>query len=326
MRFKNILFIIDEIEFKYFELNKLVTNFWLIYEFLNRNYNVWITTKNKLFIKRAKPCALTWKSYIKEDDILKTSESEEFLLENFDVVFFRPDPPVDVDYVNACHILDLVDENKTLIINKPSAVLAKNEKLYVNEFPSVVPENIVSADEKIIKDFLREKGEIIIKPLNRCFSSGVFYLNTQDKNINAILQTATENFKTQVMVQEFLPDIKYGDKRLIFICGKILEYTVQKLGVDDFKFNQHTDSNFKKAPVTKEEKALESVISEKLMNDGIYIAGLDTISAKMIEINVTSPCFFIKEINNFYNIELHKIIVDKLESFIIQKKNGNQLV
>ncbi|MBR1977158.1 hypothetical protein IKA15_02645 [bacterium] len=326
MKFKNILFIIDEIEFKYFELNKLVTNFWLIYEFLSRGYNVLITTKNKLFIKNAKACAVCWKSYIKDDDILKTQESEELELEGFDVIFFRSDPPVDVDYVNACHILDMVDENKTLVINKPSAVLCKNEKLYVNEFPSVVPENIVSADENVIKKFLKDKGEIIIKPLNRCFSSGVFYLNTEDKNINAILATATENFKTQVMVQEFLPDIKYGDKRLIFICGEILEYTVQKLGTDDFKFNQHTDSNFKKAPVTKEEKALEGVIGKKLMNDGIYIAGLDTISAKIIEINVTSPCFFIKEINNFYNIELHKIIVDKLENFIIQKKKLNQLV
>lgn len=326
MKFKNVLFIIDELEFKYFELNKLVTNFWLIYEFLNRNYNVSVTVKNELFIRGAKPCAICYKTSIKDDNIFKEEASEELNLENFDVIFFRPDPPVDVDYVNACHILDLVDEEKTLIINKPSSVLLKNEKLYVNEFPTVVPDNIVSADEKVIKNFLKEKGEIIIKPLNRCFSSGVFYLNTQDKNINAILSTATDNFKTQVMVQEFLPDIKYGDKRLIFICGEILEYTVQKLGTDDFKFNQHTDNNFKKAVVTKEEKALEEIIGEKLMKDGIYIAGLDTISTKIIEINVTSPCFFIKEINNFYNIELHKIIVDKLESFIIQKKTQNQLV
>ena len=247
MKFKNILFIIDEIEFKYFELNKLVTNFWLIYEFLNRAYRVAITTKNKLFIKNAKPWAVCFESYVKEDNIFKTDESQELELEDFDVVFFRSDPPVDVDYVNACHILDLVDEKKTLVINRPSSVLLKNEKLYVNEFPNIVPENIVSADENVIKKFLKEKSEIIIKPLNRCFSSGVFYLNTEDKNINAILSTATENFKTQVMVQEFLPDIKYGDKRLIFICGEILDYTVQKLGTDDFKFNQHTDSNVRKS-------------------------------------------------------------------------------
>ena len=174
MKVKNILFIIDEIEFKYFELNKLVTNFWLVYEFLNRNYSVSITTKNKLFIRKAKPCAVCFESYLKDENIFKTDVSKEAEIEDFDVVFFRPDPPVDVDYVNACHILDLVDKKKTLIIIKPSSVLLKNEKLYVNEFPDIAPENIVSADEKIIKDFLKRKGEIIIKPLNRCFSSGVF--------------------------------------------------------------------------------------------------------------------------------------------------------
>ena len=221
---KNILIIIDELEFKYFEFNRLVTNFWLVKEYLLRGHRVDITTKNKLFLKRNNPCALVWDTYINKEDIKKSQNYKTVFLNEYNTIFFRPDPPVDIDYINASYILSYVDANSTLIMNSPHAIREKNEKLYVNEFQELIPDNIVASDEKIIKEFLFEKKEIVIKPTNRCFGSGVFYLNSTDKNINAILQTATNNYKTAVMVQEYLPEIKNGDKRLIYVCGKIFDY------------------------------------------------------------------------------------------------------
>ena len=218
---KNVLFVIDDIEFKYFEFNKLVTSFWLIMEYLKRGNKVAITLKGKLFQRRNIPYAQVWKTFIKDDDIKKEKESYSICLNEFDIIFFRPDPPVDIDYINATYVLSYVNTDNTFIINSPQAIREKNEKLYINEFQGLIPDNIVSADEKIIKDFLHEKKEIIIKPTNRCFGSGVFYLHDKDKNINSIIQNATNNFKTQVMVQEYLPEIKNGDKRLIYICGKV---------------------------------------------------------------------------------------------------------
>lgn len=323
---QNILVVIDEIEFKYFEMNKLVTNFWLIWEFLNRGKSVFITTKNKLFQENAMPFGLCYKTAIQNNDLVKEDNFEKISLNDFKIIFFRPDPPVDIDYINATYILSYVDKENTFVINSPSALRDKNEKLYINEFQGYIPRNIVSADEKIIKEFLFKNHEIIIKPTNRCFGSGVFYLNDKDKNINAILQNATNNYKTQVMIQEYLPQVELGDKRLIYVCGKLFDYCVSKVATnDDFKFSEHNENTLKFAQLTDEERKLEAVLKDKFEHDGIYLAGLDTIGSKIIEINITSPCFFINEINKIFNINFEKLIVDEIEKqvdkyFSIYKK------
>lgn len=312
---KNILIVIDDIEFKYFEFNRLVTNFWFVWEYLKRDNRVFITLKNKLFQKRNVPYALVYETFIENNDLIKEQTPKIKCLNDFNYIFFRPDPPVDIDYINASYILSYVDKN-ILILNNPKAIREKNEKLYINEFQGLIPDNIVSANEKIIKEFLFEKKEIIIKPTNRCFGSGVFYLNDKDKNINAILSSATNNFKTQVMVQQYLPQIAQGDKRLIYVCGEIFEYCVVKVATNnDFKFNEHNSSTLKIGKLTQEEKLIESQVKEKFEHDGIYLAGLDVIDGKIIEINITSPCFFIEEINNLYKINFEKIIIDKIESY-----------
>ena len=320
---KNILFVIDDIEYKYFEFNKLVTNFWLIWEYLNRNNNVYITLKNRLYLKQNVAFCMSNKVYQENNDIKFINITQKIKLNDFDEIFFRPDPPVDTDYINAAYILSYVDKTKTFILNDPKSIIIKNEKLYINEFQGLIPENIVSANEKIIKEFLFEKKEIIIKPLNRCFGSGVFYLNSNDKNINSILTTATNNYKTQVMVQEYLPEIKNGDKRLIYICGEIFDYCVTKVATNnDFKFNEHNKDTLKFAQLTKEERLIEQKVKDKFEKDGVYLAGLDVIDGKIIEINITSPCFFINEINNIFKIEFEKMIVDKIEQYINQRMKG----
>lgn len=315
-----ILFIIDDLEYKYFEFNTLVTNFWLNVEFLKRGHEVFVATKNMLNVKGAKPFCQCVKTFFKNEELYKQEEGCNLDLEYFSVIFFRPDPPVDIDYINASYILSMADRTKTLILNSPEAIRDRNEKLYINDFPQIAPKNIVTSNSKLIREFLNEHNEIVIKPLNRCFSSGVFYLYKGDKNTNTIINTATNNSKTTVMVQEYLPEIKEGDKRLIYICGEILDFCVQKIATnDDFKFNEHCDKNFKLSQVTQEEKNIQNVIKDKLEKDGVIMAGLDVISSKIIEINITSPCFFIREINMLYGINLEKIIVDKLENYIYKK-------
>lgn len=310
---QKILFIIDELELKYFEFNRLVTNFWLIKCLLERGYEVLITVKNLLYLDGGIPMARAYDSISKNENIFKGDTLKTICLNDFDTIFMRPDPPVDIDYINATYILSCVNTEKTLILNSPQALRDFNEKLYINKFPSLAPKNIVSADKNIIKEFLFKEEEIIIKPLNRCFSSGVFYLNREDKNINAIIDTATNNGKTSVMVQKFLKGIMKGDKRLIFIGGEIFEYAVRKVATNnDFKFNEHIKENLIKGDLTPEEKLIEKQIANTLLSDGVYIAGLDVIDGKIIEINITSPCFFINEINSLYNINFENIVTDKI--------------
>ena len=110
------------------------------------------------------------------------------------------------------------------------------------------------------------------------------------------------------MVQEYLSAITNGDKRLIYVCGKIFDYCVKKVATnDDFKFNEHNENTLKFAQLTKEEKEIEARVREKFEHDGIYLAGLDVIDGKIIEINITSPCFFINEINEFDEIIIRQL-------------------
>lgn len=312
----DILFIIDRIELKYFEFNNLVTNFWLIKEFLLRNNKVWITTIDNLCLKDTMAFTHCYSTFEKNGNIFYDKKDIQKKIEDFQLVMFRQDPPVDLDYINSTYIFDFVDRKKTFVMNEPRAIRDFNEKLHTLRFAEFMPENIVTSSKSDIMEFLNLHEEIVLKPLNRCFGAGVMCLKKGDKNIAVIINSMTNNGSTLVMVQKYLDKAKYGDKRVLFLGDKVLDYSIQKLpSNDDFKFNEHCDANIIKAELTDIEKAKFSLVAEKLNLSGIFMAGLDVIDGRIIEINVTSPCYFIKEINNYFGCSLEKEMAD----YIIQK-------
>lgn len=303
----NILFIIDKIELKYFEFNNLVTNFWIIKEFLTRKHNVFISTNNRLYLKSSTAYATCFSSYLKDENIFYNNENIELKVDDFDLVMFRSDPPVDNDYINATYILDFAKNTK--IVNSTSAIRNFNEKLHASLFAEYMPKHVVTASKHIIMDFLEEYSEIILKPLDKCFGNGVMYLRKGDLNTRSIINTMTNNENSQVMVQQYIPTVKYGDKRVLTLGDTVLDECVIKLPTsDDFKFNTHNDDFIKKGILSNSEKTNFTNVAKTLNSMGIYMAGLDVVDGQIIEINVTSPCYFIKEINNNFctNIE-HKI-------------------
>ena len=317
---KNILFIIDEIELKYFEFNRLVTNFWLIKEFLDREFNVSISTKNRLMVENTQAKVSCFEAFVKNNDIFYRKSEEKKFVNDFDIVFFRPDPPVDIDYINACYVFDFVDREKTLLINDPSAIKDFNEKFHLNYFPEFAPENIVSSSKDEIRSFVEKNGEAIIKPMNRCFGSGVFYLKNGDKNENSIISNITNDGKTLVMVQKYLDKARYGDKRVLILGDHVFDECITKLpGKNDFKFNTHSAEFFTHSELTTREKSEAQKIAQKLGKMGLYMVGLDVIDEYVIEINVTSPCFFIEEINTRNNTRFQDKLMEKLLAFIDYK-------
>lgn len=323
---RNILFIIDELELKYFEFNKLVTNHWLIKELLTRNFDVAVSTKNRLMVENALGYVYCFNSYEKDNDIFYEQKEEKKLINDFDVVFFRPDPPVDIDYINACYVFDFVDRDKTLLINDPAAVVRFNEKFHLNYFNEFAPKNIVTSSLEEIRGFVDENEEAIMKPLNRCFGSGIYYLRKDDKNLNTIINSLTNEQKTLVMVQKYLDKAKYGDKRVLILAEHVFDECVTKLpGKNDFKFNTHADDFFQKAVLTEKEKSMAYSIAQQLTDMGLYMIGLDVIDGKVIEINVTSPCYFIKEINDKNGSHFENKLMDKLINFIDYKLNQKAL-
>lgn len=316
----DILFVIDRLELKYFEFNNLVTNFWIIRELLNENKNVFITTIDKLGMSKGIPFAHCYESYEKDGNIFyeKTDICKD--INDFQLVMFRPDPPVDLDYINATYIFDFVDRNKTLILNDPKAIRDFNEKMHTCKFLDLMPENIVTCSKSDIIEFLNRNEEIVLKPLNACFGAGVMTLKKGDKNTAVIINTMTKNQTQLIMVQKYIPKAKFGDKRVMFLGEEVLDVCVQKLpSNDDFKFNEHCDSNIIKAELTQSEKEKFLPVAKELTKLGLLLVGLDVIDEKIIEINVTSPCYFIKEVNGHFGCNLEKKITDFILSQLYAK-------
>ena len=319
---QTVLFVIDDLELKYFEFNDLVTNFWIIKELLQRGFEVFITVKNKLFTENDVAKTICYEVYLKDNNIFYKKETpKEYIIEHFDVAFFRPDPPVDIDYINACNVFDYVDTERTVMINNPVAIKNFNEKFHLNYFNRFAPQNIVTADADKIKDFVREHKKAIIKPLNRCFGSGVYYLDTEERNINAIIKNLTNEGKTMVMVQEYLEGAVKGDKRILIVGEHVFDECITKLpGKDDFKFSVHADKYFQTATLTEDEKKMAQEVAKYLNSVELYMVGLDVADGKIMEINITSPCYFIREINAHNNENFQKLM-DKLIE-LIELKQG----
>lgn len=316
----DILFIIDRIELKYFEFNNLVTNFWLIRELLDEHRNVFITTIDGLSLLDGKAWTHCYKVFEKNGNIFYDKSDIHKRIEDFRLVMFRQDPPVDLDYINSTYIFDFVDTNKTLVINNPAVVRDFNEKLHALRFKHLMQKNIVSASRSDILNFLDECDEIVLKPLNKCFGAGVMTLKKGDKNTSVIINSMTNNGSTLCMVQKYIPKAIYGDKRVLFLGDKVLPYCVQKLpSNNDFKFNEHCDANIIKASLSQEEIESFTPVAKELDSIGIPLVGLDVIDGKIIEVNVTSPCYFIKENNNHFGCELEKEITNFILSRVDEK-------
>ena len=307
---RRILFVIDKIELKYFEFNNLVTNFWLIKKFLELGNEVFITTISQLLLEGNKACANCYETFVEKENIFYKNILSKKEINSFDLVMFRPDPPVDIDYINATYVFDFVE---TEVVNSPKSIRSFNEKLHSLMFSEYMTACKVTSSLKEIEDFLSVHKQIVLKPLNRCFGSGVMCLFEGDPNTRTIINTLTNNEQTMVMLQEFIPDVKNGDTRVLTLGEKILPYCVKKLpSEDDFKFNTHNDNFLVKSELTTEQLNRFAPIAKKLNSMGIVMAGFDVIGDKIIEINVTSPCYFIKEINSIYNTHLEDELADYL--------------
>ena len=312
-----ILFVIDKTELKYFEFNDLVTNFWLIKCFLERGHEVAISTIDMLKLKSSEAYSSYYNSYLEDGNIFYDKESfAESKIEDFDLVMFRPDPPVDLDYISATYIFDFVDRNKTLILNDTKSIRNFNEKMHAVLFNDLMPKNIVTSSKSDIMDFLKEHEEIILKPLNQCFGGGVMYLKRGDKNTAVIINSMTKKGTQLIMVQEYLKSAVNGDKRVLVLGDKVMPYTVQKLpSNDDFKFCEHNDEHVVKGILTQEEIERFTPVAKRLNQMGIYMAGLDVIEGNIIEVNVTSPCYFIREIDKNFDVNIENEITDYILHF-----------
>jgi glutathione synthase len=210
-------------------------------------------------------------------------------LTEMDAVFMRTDPPVTTAYFYATYILDFVDPTKTLVVNNPQGVRAANEKIYALNFPEAIPETIVTSQKSVIKEFLDKKGSAVMKPLGGMAGAGILFLSKGDKNFNSLVEISTKQGAEPIMVQEFLPAAKEGDKRLIVLDGEPIGAVNRIPTGNDFRGNMAVGGRIAQVDITERDREIAAIAAPRLKADGLYFVGLDIIGGNLTEVNVTSP-------------------------------------
>ncbi len=218
-------------------------------------------------------------------------------LSSFDMVLMRQDPPFDMAYITATHLLEHIHPG-TYVLNDPVHVRNAPEKLFVAHFPELMPPTLISSDRAQIRAFRAEHRDIIIKPLFGNGGAGVFHVDPDDDNLNALLEMFTQLYREPVVVQRFLPEIRAGDKRIILVDGKAAGGVTRVPQPGEARANLHVGAVGEKTTLTRRDREICEAIGPELKARGLVFAGIDVIGDYLTEINVTSPTG-IQEINGF---------------------------
>ena len=233
-------------------------------------------------------------------------------LEEMDAVWMRKDPPVTIRYLYATYILELLDPQKTLTINAPQGLREANEKMYTLQFSEVMPETIVSLDKAIIRAFVEKKQAAVLKPLGGKAGEGILFLEPGDRNFNSLIEISTHQGQEPVMVHQFLPEAKDGDKRIVVLDGEPMGAVNRLPTGREFRGNMAVGGSAVATDITAREREICAIVGDRLRRDGLYFVGLDVIGGYLTEVNVTSPTG-VREIDRLSQVSLGEIVMQWLE-------------
>ncbi len=229
-----------------------------------------------------------------------------------DVVLMRQDPPFDMAYITATHILEHIHP-QTLVVNDPAAVRNAPEKLFVTRFLDLMPPTLITCDAEAIKDFRKEHGEIIIKPLFGNGGVGVFHLTPDDDNLTALLEMFANISPEPLVAQAYVARVREGDKRIILVEGEAVGAVNRVPAAGEARANLHVGARAEKAELTARDREICETIGPALKERGLIFAGIDVIGEWLTEINVTSPTG-IREIRSFGGPAIEVMIWDAIEA------------
>ncbi len=233
-------------------------------------------------------------------------------LASMDVVLMRQDPPFDMSYITATHLLEHIHP-KTLVVNDPAHVRNAPEKLLVTRFEDMMPPTLITRDRALIHEFRAKYQDIIVKPLFGNGGAGVFHVTPEDENLNALLEMFSDLYREPIIVQKYLPQIRDGDKRIILIDGIAAGAVSRVPAAGEARANLHVGASAEKTELTRREQEICAAIGPALRERGLIFVGIDVIGDYMTEINVTSPTG-IMEINRLDDARLDALVWDAIEA------------
>ncbi|MGB3613398.1 MAG: glutathione synthase [Elainellaceae cyanobacterium] len=282
-------------------------------------YEVWITTINALWVDEGRawarltqlhltPVALVDGQWSVPQPWYQLGESISLSLGSFDAVWMRIDPPVNTAYLYATYILDYVDPQRTLLINHPNGLRLANEKMYALQFESVIPDTLVSQDKAVIRAFVERHGTAVLKPLGGKGGEGIFLIEAGDRNFNSLIEVSTEYNTIPIMVQQYLPEAKDGDKRIILLHGDPIGAVNRIPTGREFRGNMAVGGRVAAVDITDRDRQICEAVAPKVRQDGLIFVGIDVIGGCLTEVNVTSPTG-IREIDRLSQTQLGQKVV-----------------
>jgi glutathione synthase len=223
-----------------------------------------------------------------EGDHFVLGEARRVALSSFDVILMRQDPPFDLAYITATHFLERVHP-KTLVVNDPAHVRNAPEKIFVTEYPDLMPPTLITRNLEEIKTFRARHGDVVMKPLHGHGGAAVFALMAGDVNFGSLYDLFAATFREPWVVQKYLPAVKHGDKRIILVEGEFAGAVNRVPQADDLRSNMVRGGAAQATDLTARERAICERLGPALRLRGLLFTGIDVIDGHLTEINVTSP-------------------------------------
>ncbi len=278
----------------------------MLIEAQNRGYQCLIAEVNQLWLDNADPrvAAHSIKVRDQNDDWYSLGEQQILSLKEFDVILMRKDPPFDMQYIYATYILEMAEHQGVMVVNRPQALRDANEKLAALWFPEWIPDTLVSGQAERLREFVKQQGRCVLKPLDGMGGQSIFMTHADDPNLNVIIETLTDEGQERIMAQQYLEAIRDGDLRVLLVAGKAVPYMLARIpNSSDFRGNLARGGRGEPREIGTIERQLAEAVGPEMLRRGILFAGIDIIGGRLTEVNVTSPTC-VRELDRAYGINI----------------------
>lgn len=281
-----------------------------------RGHELGYALQQDLYIDQGKAFGLIapLKVFENYDHYYELGDKKKESIADYDVVLMRKDPPFDMNFVYTTYILEQAEREGAWIINKPQSLRDCNEKLFATQFPELQVPTLVTSQQSLIREFLKEHNDVIVKPLDGMGGTGIFRLTANGINIGSTLEMLTQMGTQPIMAQRYIPEIVDGDKRILMINGQAVPYCLARIPQNgEVRGNLAAGGLGEARPLTEHDKAIAAKVGPFLKEKGLVFVGLDVIGDYVTEINVTSPTC-IREIDNTFGTSIADDLFEVLEA------------
>lgn len=289
----------------------------MMIEAQRKGHEIIYITLDSLFINSGIPYASANKIEVRNDPSDWFTKEEETIIElsELDSILMRQDPPFNSGYIYNTYVLEMAAREGVNIFNNPRSLRDCNEKVYATEFPQCCTKHLVTSRKDFLTDFVIENKDTVIKPLDGMGGASIFRVKANDPNLNVILETITDHFTEKVMIQEFIPEITEGDKRILIVDGKPMSASIARVPAEgELRGNLAVGASAVAKSLSDRDLWICEEVGPSLVKKGLLLVGLDIIGDYLTEINVTSPTCF-KEYKELCDIDVAEIFIESVEEF-----------